>query len=220
MIRGLNVAAIIPARAGSKGVKKKNIQLIDGLPLWRWSYVAARRSRYIDKIIVTTDMQEILSDARSLKCTVVGRPQDLAEDTASLDAGLLHAIDSISFRGLLVTLQPTNPIRPNDLIDRCLATWKPNISVMTVNELQFVWGYNNSGELIQVNSYRTNRQQMKLKEKLYHEDGGVYISDTEKFRLYGTRVYPVVCPIIVPPTVNIDDEVDLETARKLLQGGK
>ncbi len=218
MIYGHEVAAVIPARGGSKGIKKKNIREVAGKPLWIWSYLAALSAPHVDKIIVTTDMPEIKKHAEMLGCIVVDRPDELAHGTASLDETLLHAIDEAKFDGIMVTLQPTNPVRPEGLITECLRfSGLVGHSVLTVNELQFVWAYDEKLRFYQTNSSRTNRQQMDLTEKRYHEDGCCYVSRTDKFRETGCRVYDPVQPYVIAPSVNIDYETDIPIAEKLLE---
>ena len=76
------ILAIIPARGGSKGIPKKNIISIGGKPLIAWTIEAAKKSKYIDKIIVSSDSDEILKIASKFGAEPIKRPAELATDTA------------------------------------------------------------------------------------------------------------------------------------------
>ncbi|MDQ2924978.1 MAG: acylneuraminate cytidylyltransferase family protein [Acidobacteriota bacterium] len=121
MISGLSVLGLIPARGGSKGVPRKNILPVGGRPLIAWTVDAARASRYIDRIVVSSDNDEIIQVARELGCDVpFKRPSDLAlDETPSIDP-VLHALTQLPGYDLVALLQPTSPMRTGDDIDGCL----------------------------------------------------------------------------------------------------
>lgn len=121
MIAGLSVLGLIPARGGSKGVPRKNIREVAGRPLIAWTIAAARGSRYLDRVVTSSDDDEIIDTARRLGCeTPFKRPGELARDeTPGIDP-VLHALDQIPGFDLIVLLQPTSPLRTADDIDSCL----------------------------------------------------------------------------------------------------
>ncbi|MGI9325555.1 MAG: cytidylyltransferase domain-containing protein [Pseudomonadales bacterium] len=124
MIDGLSVLAVIPARGGSKGLPGKNVKQFLGKPLLHWSIESAQASDCVDRIIVSTDSEEIAGVARSGGCEVLARPEHLAGDAALIADALRNLISELNSRGnhfdLMVLLQPTSPIRPVRLIDRCV----------------------------------------------------------------------------------------------------
>lgn len=117
MINGKSVIAIIPARAGSKGLPGKNIKTLCGKPLIAWSIEAGLSSQYIDKVMVTTDSEYIASIAKKFGASVPFiRPSQLGSDTASTFDVVMHVLDFFdkklnkSFDYILL-LEPTSPIR-------------------------------------------------------------------------------------------------------------
>jgi len=207
--------AIIPCRAGSRGVIGKNKRLVAGLPLWKWSLRAAARASTVERVIVTSDDTEILMHASGAGCVPVLRPDALATDEAPLDSALLHALDACAVQNeeIVVVLQPTVPVRPWDLIDQCVRAldfFASAKSLITVNPAHFVWA--ESGELL--NGPRVNRQEMT--SKYFHEDGSVFAVRARDFRKYSARVIPPVILYAAPKTIDIDTEQDLRIAEALL----
>ena len=121
MIDGRSVLAIIPARGGSKGVPRKNIRPLGGKPLIAWTIEAAHRSAWIDRLILSSEDQEIIDTACAWGCDVpFVRPAELARDcTPGIDP-VLHALKQLPSFDLVVLLQPTSPLRSAADIDRCI----------------------------------------------------------------------------------------------------
>ncbi len=121
-----HILAIIPARGGSKGVPQKNIREIKGYPLIAYSIVAARLSKMINRVIVSTDSEEIAEIAKHYGAeTPFIRPKELAQDTSGDIGFVRHAIDYMyeneSFISeYLVHLRPTTPLRKVSLIDKAI----------------------------------------------------------------------------------------------------
>lgn len=126
MIAGKRVLAVIPARGGSKGLPGKNIREICGKPLIGWTIDKAKKSRYLDTILVTTDSQEIADVAQRFGAYVPFiRPAELATDQASTYDVIRHALTYFKDEGseefdFVVLLEPTSPLREDDDIDRML----------------------------------------------------------------------------------------------------
>lgn len=122
--------AIIPARGGSKGLPGKNIRSLNGLPLIAYSILAAKGSRYITKVIVSTDSQEIYDVAmESGADSSFLRPAELATDDAKAMDTYLYTLDRLRTDfGLnyeeLVVLQPTSPLRTSKDIDAAIELFK------------------------------------------------------------------------------------------------
>lgn len=121
MISGLRVLAIVPARGGSKGVSRKNLRVVGGKPLLAWTIEAARDSRYVDRVVVSSDDDEIMAVASSWGGDVpFRRPAELARDETPGIAPVLHAVNALPGYDLIVLLQPTSPLRQTQDIDACL----------------------------------------------------------------------------------------------------
>jgi N-acylneuraminate cytidylyltransferase/CMP-N,N'-diacetyllegionaminic acid synthase len=120
MIDGKTVACVITARGGSKGVPRKNLRPVAGKPLIGWTIEAAAKAKSIDRVVVTSDDDEILAQAAGL-AEAVKRPPELATDTAKQEDAILHAMDHLEQKRLgadiIVLLAPTNPLRHAALVD-------------------------------------------------------------------------------------------------------
>lgn len=113
--------AIIPARGGSKRLPRKNVLDLAGKPLICWTIEAAIKSKYIDKIIVTSDDEEILNIANVMQVDTITRPIELASDTATTFDVVKHAINNtICQFDYVVLLQPTSPLRTEVHIDEAI----------------------------------------------------------------------------------------------------
>lgn len=119
-----NIVAIIPARGGSKGIPYKNIKLVGGKPLIAWNIIAAKKSKFIDDVYVSTDDEKISSIALSYGAKIINRPAELARDESSSESALLHAIGQINSEGVfpneIVFLQCTSPLTTCEDIDNCI----------------------------------------------------------------------------------------------------
>lgn len=120
------VAALIPARGGSKGVHKKNIQLIKGFPLIAYSIAACRMSDKIERVIVSTDSEEIAGIARSFGAEVPFlRPEEYASDQSGDIEFVWHFIQYMYEKEeripeYLVHIRPTTPFREAEIVDQAI----------------------------------------------------------------------------------------------------
>jgi CMP-N,N'-diacetyllegionaminic acid synthase len=126
MINGKKIIALIPARGGSKGLPGKNIRPLCGKPLIVWTIDKAKRSKYLDMVLVSTDSTEIAEISKAAGAHVPFlRPAELATDNASTYEAIYHALDFLKEResqtfDYVVLLEPTSPLREDDDIDRML----------------------------------------------------------------------------------------------------
>ena len=116
------ILGLILARGGSKRVPRKNLRLLGGKPLIAWTIMAGRYARLIDRVVVSSEDDEILAVAKRYGAEPLVRPAELATDTMSSYPPILHALDSLGEPCEWVCLlQPTSPFRRAVDIDRCLA---------------------------------------------------------------------------------------------------
>lgn len=125
---------IIPARAGSKGIPRKNIRLLGGRPLIHYAIDTARQLAPDSHIILSTDSEEIADVARQTGLPVeYMRPPELATDTAGSREVILDAMDHADRCGIpydkVCLLQPTSPLRSVDDVRRCLEAYSPEIDM-------------------------------------------------------------------------------------------
>lgn len=123
MKKNEKIVAIVPARSGSKGVPGKNIRLLAGHPLLSWIINSALKSKYIDRVICSTDSEQYAEIARKYGAEVPFiRPSEFATDTATDIQVLTHAVEWLEKNenytpDIILRLQPTNPTFPTELID-------------------------------------------------------------------------------------------------------
>jgi CMP-N,N'-diacetyllegionaminic acid synthase len=126
MIDGKSILAIIPAREGSKGLAGKNIRPMCGKPLIGWSIDKAKKCRYLDMVLVSTDDHEIASIAQSFGAYVPFlRPAEFATDQSSTYEVIWHALSYLKDEeykkfDYVVLLEPTSPLREDDDIGKML----------------------------------------------------------------------------------------------------
>lgn len=201
---------IIPARAGSKGIPRKNIRTMAGVPLLAYTAHAALNAASLSRVLLSTDDPEIASIGRAAGLEVPFlRPEELAIDSTPMVQVVLHALEWVQSRGLdygaVCVLQPTSPLRSSATIDRCVALlWKNDVdSVISVRpvplEFNPHWVYfESSAGLLEpcVNGPEIPcRQQLP---RAYHPDGGVFVTKTEvvmvEHSLRGKRMMGAVSP--------------------------
>ena len=118
----MKALAVILARAGSKGLPHKNRLPVAGKPCLAWTIEHALASSSLDRILLSTDSEEMAKIGRQMGVEVVTRPYEFAHDTATVDAAVRHAVTSIiDSHDSIVILYGNVPVRPADLTDRALA---------------------------------------------------------------------------------------------------
>ena len=136
MYKSKKVLAFIPARAGSKRITGKNKKELNGEPLFRYSVNVAKKSKYIDDIIVSTDSIEILTMAHELNCLKNDlRPKNLSGDHSRIIDAILYEINKnkLTNYDAIVILQPTFPIRTVEMLDKAIEVYfKEELSLITV----------------------------------------------------------------------------------------
>lgn len=224
MISGKRVLAIIPARGGSKGIPKKNIQLVGGKPLLTWTVDVASQVTEFDRVVLSTDDPEIASVGRSCGCDVpFMRPIELAGDNAPSIALVFHALDMLPGYDLVALLQPTSPLRVKEDIVACLeivAAGAPGC--VTVKRLRhghhLLYKLDDRGNLVAASTSNFSTARRQDMEKVHMLNGAVYITDIAMLRKHKSFLFPGVKAYEMPQdrSLDIDDPLDLELAGYLL----
>ena len=178
--------AIIPARGGSKRLPRKNILDLCGKPLISWSIEAALKSKYISKVVVSSDDEEILNISSNFGADIIKRPYELANDTATTFDAIKHTINNLEKYDYIVLLQPTSPLRNEKHIDEAieLLEEKQADAIVSVCEMDHspLWSNTLPKDGNMNNFLRDevlNKRSQDL-EKYYRLNGAVYICKTDK----------------------------------------
>ena len=180
---------------------QKNIKLLAGKPLIYYTIEEAKKSKYIDRIIVSTDDHAIADIARAYGAEVIMRPQELATDTASTELALIHVVEMLKRdedyeADIVVTLEPTSPLRTHELIDRCIEKFAHTDadSVISVTETKECFGRIVEDQFEYLIKDQPRRRQERA--PLYKESSTVYATRTEPLlsgqSVLGERLYAVV----------------------------
>ena len=228
MIKNNKVLGLIPARGGSKGLPKKNILNFCGKPLIAWTIEEAKKSTFIDKLIVSTDDQKVAEISKKYGCEVpFKRPKKLSSDNATTNEVTLHSIDSIEADyDVILVLQPTSPLRTNYDIDNSLKILIENkcqsVISMYLSDKPYEWYHSvdKKGFLKKIfNSSITNRQ---LSKKSYLPNGAIYTSFIDNYKINKTFYNENSMGYIMPKnrSIDIDDIFDFKIAELLLNEQK
>lgn len=171
----MKILAIIPARAGSKGIPNKNVRLIGGHPLVYYSIKNALNSKFITDVIVSTDSQEVRIIAEQLGAKCHWRNADLCGDSIGLDEVIYDAIPKDFLWDYIITMQPTSPTLEVETLDQAIEYTINNgyETVMSViNSPHLSWTLK-EGKLVKNYEKRLNRQYLPPH---YLETGAFFIS--------------------------------------------
>jgi CMP-N,N'-diacetyllegionaminic acid synthase len=214
---GLKVLGLIPARGGSKGLPGKNILEVGGFPLLAWTVIAAQKSRYIDRLILSSDDNEIISVARDYGCDVpFTRPTELAGDETSSADVARHAINNLQDKyDVLVLLQPTSPLRTTSDIDACVKllfdTNAPSVISVCQTDKSPYWMFLRDSDgvlepVIQQESVPSRRQDAPA---VYLPNGAVYAVKITRFLENPVFIFPQSLGYVMPRNRSLDiDELD------------
>lgn len=228
---GLTVA-VIPARGGSKGVLRKNLRRIGGIPLIQRAVRAAAAAELVDLVVVSTDDDEIAELSIAAGARVIRRPAEISGDTASSESAVLHALDALEDAGELVDvvvfIQATSPFIPSDRIDVAVdgvRSGRYDSMFSAYETYGFLWRRTDSGDgdgdgdtaaeaINHDAAYRPRRQD---REPHYLETGAFYVFQAGGFRRAGHRFFGRIGIVEVPEltAIEIDDGQQLAAASAL-----
>jgi N-acylneuraminate cytidylyltransferase len=231
MIDDRTVLAVIPARGQSKGLPGKHLMDAGGKPVIAWSIEAAHGSRYIDRVILSSEDEDIIAVARKWECEVpFVRPASLAGDESKVEDAIFHALDALHETfDYVVLLQPTSPLRAAGDIDRCLEVCREqvvpacvSVSVPRKSPYWMHW-VDERGAMRRVlpeGDVISRRQDLPT---VYAVNGAVYVAETQWFRQHGTFLHAETHAYVMPVerAIDLDEPLDLVMLRAILdQAGR
>jgi YrbI family 3-deoxy-D-manno-octulosonate 8-phosphate phosphatase len=218
--------AIIPARGGSKGIPRKNILPVAGKPLIAFNIEQARRSRYIQRVVVSTDDDEIAEVARRYGAEIVRRPAEISGDSASSESALLHVLQVLQQEegyqpDLLVFLQCTSPLTLAEDMDgtiQALLSQRADSALAVIPFHYFLWRQEAEGA-VGINHDKRVRPLRQEREPQYLETGAVYVMKAPGFLKARHRFFGKTALYVMPAErrLEIDEPADLQIAELRLR---
>ncbi|MFC1903336.1 cytidylyltransferase domain-containing protein [Chloroflexota bacterium] len=224
-----NIIAIIPARGGSKSLPHKNIRLLNGKPLIYYTIIEAKKSKHLQRLLVSTEDSQIAEIARGYGAEVIDRPKALAQDGTPSRPVYQHVISHLeeieNYRSdIIVALQPTSPCRLVEDIDGAIEMFLKTDcdSVVGVCETEHspYWTFTlERDKLKPVLQGWEKIYQRQLAPKTYRLNGAVYVIHRDvimehKKGVMGSNIRPFIMPL--ERSVDIDSELDLKLAELLI----
>mgnify|MGYP003136613927 CR=1 FL=1 len=225
MINGKKVLAITLARGGSSRIVKKNIVDINGKPLLSYTTSQAKKSKYIDTYVVSTDDSDIAEVALGEGVEVHRRESRYAEDTSTSAESLLNVIEQYEGYDILVEIMATNPLKTVNDIDGVLEKLE-NTSADSVVSVVRIWDHHPSrvkyienDRLLDFYPEIPESRRQDLTPAAYVRNGSVYATTMKSFVANKVRLGPDTRPYIMDEarTINIDEPIDLKLARVLME---
>lgn len=216
----MRILAIIPARAGSKGIPNKNIRIIGGMPLIYYSINNAKQSKFITDIIVTTDSTEVKIIAKQMEVKYKWRDAELCGDAVTLDAVIADAIPCDVDWDYIITMQPTSPTLSVETLDKAIKYSIDNdidTLISAINAPHLAWREEN-GKKVPNYKKRLNRQYLPP----YYMETGAFVISKASVVTNETRIGKTVDVFEIPENEaqDIDTFADLQSAALSLDNKK
>ena len=213
------IIAIIAARGGSKRLPRKNILDLKGKPLIVWSIIAGIKSKYIDKVVVTSDNSEILEISTNAGAEIIRRPSEFSGDKVAPIDAVLHAINTItnmSQYDYVILLQPTSPLRTAAHIDDSIELLfsKKADAVVSVCQMEHspLWSNtlppNSSMNTFFKDEVKRMTRSQDL-DKYYRLNGAIYICKLDKLKKEKSFFLE---DNIFAYKMNIEDSIDIDSS--------
>ena len=235
MINNKRILAVVLARKNSKGLPGKNLKYLNGKPLVAWPIIAAKKSKYIDKIILSTDCKEIafIGETYGAKIPFI-RPDNLSGDNSRSEDALIHAIDFLDsgkeHYDHVVLLEPTSPLTEVFDIDKALEHLINNIfsytALVSIGEAStshpsFCFSLDKN---MTIKSYASKENEIHIPRRqdikqLFFCDGSLYISSIKEFMIKKTFYHSKTMGFVMPEWKNleIDQELDLFLVEQIMK---
>ena len=222
----IKIIAIIPARGGSKGIPRKNLRLLARKPLIAYSIETALKSKWIDRVIVSTEDEEIAEISREDGAEIIERPKEMARDDSPTIDAIFHALEVLKVENyepdITILLQPTSPLRTVEGIDNAIKLFLDSDCESVVSVCEFkhspYWSFKiEKGYLKSLFGDEYLRRRRQDLENVYMPNGAMYVSTPENLRKYKGFYCLRTIPYIMPPErgIDIDNEVDFMLAELL-----
>lgn len=218
--------AFIPVRGGSKSIPLKNIKQLNGKPLVYWTALAAEKSKYVDKIIIATDSEEIKKVVINFgfkKLEIYNRDSENAQDTSSTESVMLEYIEksNLNPEDYFILIQATSPLLKSKYIDEMIEKLKNSNAdsiFSAVREKQFHWIETNNG-IEPINYDYKNRPRRQDFQGILAENGACYINSVKNIIQNKCRISGKIITYEMPAVTayEIDEESDWLIVEELMK---
>jgi len=230
-MRDMKILAIIPARGGSKGIPMKNIQKLNGKPLIEYSINVAKNSKYVNRVIVSTENEKIAKISKNLGAEVpYRRPKYLSKDGSATVDVIKHVLKTLSKKenylpSIITILQPTLPLRNSHIIDKSIKQLIDSKSdiVLGVKKIKThpfrsFWSHNKYLKPMRNDFLKFHQRQ--LLPDCYYPTGSIYTFWTKTLIKYGQIYGPKIKPLIITNdemNIDIDSKFDMFVNEMILK---
>ncbi len=219
----MSTIALIPARGGSKGIPRKNIKLFNSKPLIYWSIKAAFESKFIDRVVVSTEDEEIAEIAKIYSAEVPFlRPKEFAMDESSGMDPVIHALEVLPNVKDILLLQPTSPLRQsvhiNDIF-KFRKKFNANSAVsISLSKKPIIYKLNNKFQIKPTSEKIKPLPRQKL-TNLYNLNGALYLSTRDSILQNKSFISNTTVGYIMPEqfSIDIDTQLDWDFAEYLMK---
>jgi len=214
----MKVLAVIPARGGSKGIKNKNIRLVNGKPLISYTIEKAQECNLITELIVSTDDNDIIDVVKKHNCDYLLRSKENARDESTIESVLFEVLKGLKQKyEVVIVLQPTAPIREVEDIGNVIKMLQNDkslesvVSVVELNDIHPARMYTLSKELDMI-------ALDKDLKPVYLRNGAIYATNTESLLKNKKLISDNKKAYIMPESkwLNIDTQRDILMAEVML----
>ena len=238
MIAGHKILSVITARANSQGIPGKNTKNLCNMPLVNWSVLASLASDYVDLTVISSNCPLVKDATANLQGKTVQwihRPDRYATPTSKNEDALIHAYNiaraELKFEAdIIINLQPTSPIRNNNLIDRCIGEYvyyhfqedyKADSLVTVSNHTPFFWKTKDKKPFAMwdVKNRKMRQEYEAAEELLAHDDGNLYLMEAPILLERNCRIgeRPALFYLDKLQALQIDEEIDCDLIENLLK---
>jgi len=212
----MSLLALIPARGGSKGIPRKNIRPFCGKPLLQWSIDVALAAPSVDRVVVSTDDSEIAAIALAGGAEVPFlRPVELASDTASGTAPVLHALEQLPEMDDVLLLQPTSPLRRVEDVEGAIAMHRQassfSVVSVTLSSKHPAWMFSLSPSChLQPLSIRSDASCRQQLPSAYVLNGSIYLASRSFLERESSFITSQTLGYVMAPEQSVDIDTLLD----------
>ncbi|MCX7927850.1 MAG: acylneuraminate cytidylyltransferase family protein [Candidatus Omnitrophica bacterium] len=230
----MKILGLIPARIGSKRIYKKNIALLNDKPLISYTCFCARESKFINRLIVSTDSEEIASAAKKYGAEVPFlRPREISQENSTEFEFLVHALNWFSKYedyepDLIVVLYPTSPFRKPESIDRAVEEILKHPEADSLRSVRLcsehpykMWTIENGylKPFIDSENPHLHTFSYQILPKVYIQNASIYITKPSTIRNKKSSIGDIVIPFVMDEieSIDINTPLDFKIAELLLK---